>query len=123
MTEQEAYKIGFCKTAEDMGVNPEALVKAAGIGQLGKRFLQLLKGGKMTRYHELQKLNRMGVDEGIFRYGKRKLKDYIRALEGNLGNDTAKELKKVLAARLGTLGGIGGIGGIAGGAYALKSDK
>lgn len=183
----DAYAAGFCKAAEAMGVDPAALYKQAGLGQLLgrgrqalgslasklhidgaasktvaskaksmadklhnlgsaaadvgisakdsassvlKRYVELLKGG-----NKLRTIPYAGADKLVSLYNKgekavgagnpvsrvlRRVKLYGGSLRGDLGNGTAAELRKALAARAGTAAGAAGVG--AGGAAIANND-
>lgn len=144
----DAYAAGFCKAAAEIGVDPAELYKQAGLGQLLgrgrqalgslkdsassvlKRYVELLKGG-----NKLRTMPYAGADKLVSLYNKgekavgagdpasrvlRRVKLYGGALRGDLGNGTAAELRKVLAARAGTAAGAAGVG--AGGAAIANND-
>lgn len=88
-----------------------------------KRYVALLKGG-----NKLRTMPYAGADKLVSMYNKgekavgagsavsrvlRRVKLYGGALRGDLGNGTATELRKALAARVGTAGAMVGAGGAA----------
>ena len=124
----EAYAEGFCKVAEEAGVDPVALYKQAGfirgalkLGLKGLgRYTSLLFGGKVRKYDKMLKTmgNRMtrvkdnlegaglaGDTAGVKRYGR--LMDWLLPRQADLMAQRAKEAKKVMWSRVGGLGAIG----------------
>jgi hypothetical protein len=121
--EEQVFTAGFCKAAEAMGVDPGALCKQAlSLGRVGswiargaqrvsgsragqavanggRRFGQLLAGGKQPVRGAFQlgkgDLNSMANMRGW-------LGTYWQGLRGGMGPEAAAELRKALAARVGT---------------------
>ena len=137
MTHEEAYIEGFCKAAEAAGVDPVALYKQAqlktqllgmlgraggrllGAGRAaagaasagGKRYLELLRGGRPTFLDQMRKgIGVEHLNSPIERL-RTAMKGRAGRLMGGAGQNAEDvlEARKALAAQLGTAG-AGGAG-------------